>query len=359
MTLGNSEPKSEPINDRIFGPMPTKKGRESDEPGVVLEYLRIESLPFTVTGEILSMPPSHTKAQCVQIPELEGHTWMIQVENVLPNPGISQDYFGRDRSFLEERIHEDGPRPILVAFVVIKGEKRALIVDGEQTYDILKKRGDKTMPIRVTSIQSLEDACTKSLRRNIGGADIRCAPMKTAYALLKMKFTTRPWMTNAKIATMIDRSESSMESYTMLLDLDMRTQKIINGNNRFGLSPNLGKKLVLLKRRMQRVQPDWNEYDKIIDPILKQNKLDPRRDLIPAQAIDEAIEGKMKRGKRTTSTLIELSVHEGGRDTTIQDMQKQIDDLRAQLAEALAERGYTAKPNHPSHNSDSASTSQS
>jgi|GEM_PF-4615592 len=359
MTLGKSEQVSEPVNDRIFGPMPTKKGKEHDEPGVVLEYLRIESLPFMVTGEISSLKPSHTKAQCIQIPELEGHTWMVQAENILQNPGISEEYLEMGRSFLEEEIREKGPRPLLVAFIIVKGEKRALIIDGEQTYAILKKRGDKTMPIRVTSIKSLEDACEKSLRSNIGGADIRCAPMKTAYALLKMKCTTRPWMTNAKIATMIDRSESSMENYVLLLDLDMRTQKIISGYYTSGLSPNLGKKLVFLKRRMRKYQPDWNEYDEIIEPILRQKKINPRYDLVPAQDIEEAIERTMTRGKRTTSTLIELSVHEGGRDETIRVMQQEIDDLRAQLAKALAERGDTAKPNHPSHNPDSSWTSQS
>lgn len=358
MTLGNSEPLSGPITDRIFGPMPTKKGRESDASGVVLEYLRIESLPFTVTGKMASMPPLYEDAACIQIPELEGHTWMIQAENIMQNPAISQEYRESDSSFLEEHIREKGPRPILIAFVIVKGEKRALIIDGEQTFAILKKRGDKTMPVLVTSIQGFEDACTKSFHRNIGGADIRCVPMKAAYALRKMKCTTHPWMSNAKIATIIDRSESSMESYILLLDLDMRTQKIISGYYLNGLSPNLGKKLVLLKRRMRKFQPDWNEYDQIIDPILREKKIRPEIDIIPAQDIDAAIERKMTRGKRTTSTLIELSVHEGGRDTTIQDMQKQIDGLRAQLANALAEL-EAINPNHPSHNSGSASTSQS
>lgn len=318
---------------RIVGPIaPIKQG---DTEHAVPEIMNLDALPFITTGKIDSMPDVCTFAEGIQIEGLEGRVWQLPMESIIPFPYISDEYLERDPTYLEKQMRESGPKSIVVAFIMIKGVKRALIIDGEQTFRILKRQGAKLIPIRVTIIGSLEEANAKSLKINVG-RDMRNNPMKAAYGIEKAKHTQRPWLTNTQIASLLEQSVHTLSQYTLLLDLDMRTQIYLSTHAR-GLSITLARKLARVKNGMRETQPDWNEYDAILGPLLERLNINPQKEYVPPQEVENELRKKVPFYSKTEGTVTELVAYDGQRDTTIQDLRDEITQLRAQLATALAQ----------------------
>lgn len=328
--MPSSPERSPERSHRIVGPI-VKPSKDGIAP--VPEIIPLDSLPFTIIGEVPALPPKYDHTDSIKIEGLEKQAWRLPMEAIVPFPHISKEYRNRDASYLEQQMREGGQKPILVAFIMVKGVKRALIIDGEHTFQILKQHGAKTALVRVTTITDFKDASIQSLRRNIGD-DPRSLPMKTAYSIEKIKHTTQPCLSNTEIAMLVDRSPHTLLQYTSLLDLDMRTQELLASWDR-GLSSSLGRKLAVLKRKMQQNRRCWNDFDEIVAPAIAESGVNPKKGWIPPQIVERLMAKKTPFYKESGADVVDLEAYEGNRDTTIQELRGEIESLRAQLAAAL------------------------